>query len=88
MINDDLKTILKEMRTYNVRADQYQGDFIIPGWADRIERALIIELPTRKTVCASGYGNGYLVDSVAGEALDYDEVIEVLTAAGVTVKSD
>lgn len=43
----------------------------------------VVELPTRKAVYASGYGDGYLVDSVTGEALDYDEVIEALNKAGV-----
>lgn len=37
---DDLKTILKEMRAYNPKADEHGGKFIIPGWADRIEKAL------------------------------------------------
>lgn len=60
------------------------------GWKGSRDK-FAIQLPTRKTVYASGYGNGYLVDCFPGEdgeALDYDEVIEVLTAAGITVKSD
>lgn len=43
----------------------------------------VVELPMRQAVCASGYGNGYLVDSAAGDALVYDEVIEALNKAGV-----
>lgn len=36
----DLKTILNEMRTYNPMADEHGGKHIIPGWAERIERAV------------------------------------------------
>lgn len=76
----DLKTILKEMRTYDVRADKYQGDFIIPGWADRIEKALTIQLPEVFEIEMGAYGTAKVVT--------VPELIEVLTAAGITVKSD
>lgn len=35
----DLKTILKEMREYNPKADEFGGKHIIPGWAERVEVA-------------------------------------------------
>lgn len=87
-MNDNLKTILKEMRTYKPKADEHEGKFIIPGWADRIERALNIELPERLSPEGYHIDEAYLVPDPEGDYLDRDEVIEVLTAAGVTVKSD
>lgn len=48
--------------------------------------AIEIELPRRKIACASGYGEGYLVDSLMGDALDYDETVEAIRAAGFKVK--
>lgn len=35
-----LEHILEEMRQYNPKADEYGGKHIIPGWAERIERAI------------------------------------------------
>ncbi|MCY1150480.1 hypothetical protein ACOY7W_20905 [Enterobacter asburiae] len=48
--------------------------------------AIEIELPRRKMACASGYGDGYLVDSLMGDALEYDETVEAIRAAGIKVK--
>ncbi|MBL7390666.1 hypothetical protein KX927_03015 [Escherichia coli] len=48
--------------------------------------AIEIELPRRKAAYASGYGDGYLVDSLMGDALDYDETVEAIRAAGIKVK--
>lgn len=59
------------MQTYNIREDKYHSDFIIPGWADRLERSLTIELPEHCAV------NG------KQKLLDRDEVIEALNKAGV-----
>lgn len=39
-VPDAIKQILSELRTYNPKADEYGGKHIIPGWADRIEKAL------------------------------------------------
>jgi hypothetical protein len=36
----ELQQVLLELRTYNPKADEYGGKYIIPGWADRIEKAL------------------------------------------------
>jgi hypothetical protein len=88
MINDNLKTILNEMRTYNPKADDHGGKFIIPGWADRIEKALTIQLPERLSPEGYHIDEAYLVPDPEGDYLDRDEVIEVLTAAGLTVKSE
>lgn len=48
--------------------------------------AIEIELPRRKATYASGYGDGYLVDSLMGDALEYDETVEAIRAAGIKVK--
>lgn len=80
MINDNLKTILNEMQTYNPNADEYEGKFIIPGWTDRIERALTIELPEVFEIEMGAYSTVKVVS--------VPELLEVLTAAGLTVKSE
>lgn len=85
---DELETILKEMRAYNPKADEHEGKFIIPGWADRIEKALIIQLPERLSPEGYHIDEAYLVPDPEGDYLDRDKVIESLTAAGLTVKSD
>lgn len=87
-MKDDLKTILKEMRLYNPKADMYCGQFIIPGWADRIEKALTIELPKAISIEGGAYCTAHAHRDKNGEYLYRDEVIEVLNTAGVTVKSD
>ena len=45
-----------------------------------------IWLPRRKAAYASGYGDGYLVDSLMGDALEYDETVDAIRAAGIKVK--
>ena len=47
--------------------------------------AIEIEL-NRKAVYASGYGDGYMVDSREGDALEYDETVESIESAGLKVK--
>lgn len=39
----ELQQVLLELRTYNPKADEHGGKHIIPGWADRIEKALGIK---------------------------------------------
>ena len=39
----ELQQVLLELRTYNPKADEYGGKHIMPGWADRIEKALGIK---------------------------------------------
>lgn len=80
---DDLKCILNEMRSYNPKADEYGGKFIIPGWADRIEKALIIELPERLSPEGYHIDEAYLVPDPDGDYLDRDKMIDVLNKAGV-----
>lgn len=48
--------------------------------------AIEIELPRRKAAYASGYGDGYLVDSLMGDALEYEETVDAIRAAGIKVK--
>ncbi|MHA0866163.1 hypothetical protein ACR9HT_17865 [Enterobacter wuhouensis] len=59
------------------------------GWvaAWSASRAAVeIELPRRKAAYASGYGDGYLVDSLMGDALEYEETVDAIRAAGIKVK--
>ena len=59
------------------------------GWSEAWQEsreAIEIDLPRRKAAYASGYGDGYLVDSLMGDALDYDETVEAIRAAGIKVK--
>ena len=55
------------------------------GWqASRDEE---IELPQRQEPTSSGhYGEGYLVASSAGSALDYEDTVDAIRAAGFKVK--
>lgn len=46
----DLNNILNEMRTYNPKADEHGGKYIIPGWADRIDKALSNQEPVGEVV--------------------------------------
>ena len=48
-----------------------------------------VKLPQRQEPTSSGhYGEGYLVPSNAGSALDYEETVEAIRAAGITVKGE
>lgn len=48
-----------------------------------------IVLPQRQEPTSSGhYGEGYLVPSDTGSALEYEDTVEALTAAGITVKGE
>ncbi|AYY00655.1 ead/Ea22-like family protein [Klebsiella aerogenes] len=47
-------------------------------------RTVTVKLPQRQEPTSSGhYGDGYLVPSNAGSALNYEDTIEALTAAGI-----
>lgn len=48
--------------------------------------AIELDLPPRKSAYASGYGDGYLVEHQDGEAIDYEDTVEILRAAGLRVK--
>lgn len=47
-----------------------------------------VRLPQRKAACASGYGEGYLVDSDGGDCFDRDDVIEALCEQGFKVEGE
>ena len=48
-----------------------------------------VKLPQRQEPTSSGhYGEGYLVPSNAGSALDYEETVEAIRAAGISVKGE
>ncbi len=57
-------------------------------WWQASRESIVLELPQRQALCASGYGDGYFVPSNSGEGLEYDEVVEALRSAGLTVKGD
>lgn len=50
--------------------------------------SLVVELPERQAIYASGYGDGYMVPSSSGEALEYDETIEAIRAIGIRIKGE
>ncbi|WP_097495884.1 hypothetical protein [Escherichia coli] len=48
-----------------------------------------VVLPQRQEPTSSGhYGEGYLVPSDTGSALDYEETVEAIRAAGISVKGE
>lgn len=58
-----LENILEEMRQYNPKADEYGGKHIIPGWAERIERAIKdikVESESRRQFILNGVEFGYI----------------------------
>ncbi|EOU2324592.1 hypothetical protein ACNTRZ_004575 [Yersinia enterocolitica] len=50
--------------------------------------SIVVKLPQRQSLCASGYGDGYFVSSISGEGLEYDEVVEALRTAGIRIKGE
>lgn len=51
--------------------------------------AIVVELPQRQEPTSSGhYGEGYLVTNTSGTALDYEDTVDAIRAAGITVKGD
>ena len=71
----------------NIYGD-YDDPQVIPYWeAWQASRAAVeLDLPPRKSAYASGYGDGYLVEHQDGEAIDYEDTVEILRAAGLRVK--
>ena len=48
---------------------------------------VIVKLPSRQEPTSSGhYGEGYLVPSSTGRALDYEDTVDALRAAGIEVE--
>ncbi|MCU6669945.1 hypothetical protein M8013_14455 [Enterobacteriaceae bacterium H4N4] len=48
-----------------------------------------VTLPQRQEPTSSGhYGEGYLVPSNAGSALDYEDTVEALAEAGISIKGE
>lgn len=50
--------------------------------------SIVVELPQRQSLCASGYGDGYFVPSDYGEGLEYDETVEALRSIGLSIKGE
>lgn len=58
-------------------------------WAwQKSQESLVVELPERQAIYASGYGDGYMVPSPSGEALEYDETVEAIRAIGIRIKGE
>lgn len=58
-------------------------------WGYRASRVnLVVDLPQRQSLCASGYGDGYFVPSDAGEGLEYDETVDALRSIGLAIKGE
>ncbi len=57
------------------------------AWRDSRE-SIVVELPQRQSLCASGYGDGYFVPSDAGEGLGYDETVDALRSIGLSIKGE
>lgn len=75
-----------------IRWDEFQS---ITGALEAAESRIAeleareIVLPQRQEPTSSGhYGEGYLVPSNAGSALDYEDTVEAIRAAGITVKGE
>lgn len=49
---------------------------------------IVVDLPQRQSLCASGYGDGYFVPSDYGEGLEYDETVESLRSIGLSIKGE
>lgn len=65
------------------------GDTYILWQAWQASRAsIVVDLPQRQSICASGYGDGYFVPSDAGEGLEYDETVEALRSIGLSIKGE
>jgi len=50
--------------------------------------SIVVELPQRQSLCASGYGDGYFVPSDYGDGLEYDETVESLRSIGLSIKGE
>lgn len=50
--------------------------------------SLVVALPERQAIYASSYGDGYMVPSPSGEALEYDEAVEAIRAIGIRIKGE
>lgn len=56
-------------------------------WAwQKSQESLVVELPKRQAIY--GYGDGYMVPSPSGEALEYDETVEAIRAIGIRIKGE
>ncbi|ALX94858.1 hypothetical protein AV650_15440 [Serratia fonticola] len=57
-------------------------------WWKVSRESLVVDLPQRQSLCASGYGDGYFVPNDFGEGLEYDEMVESLRAIGIRIKGE
>lgn len=73
---------------YYIVGDQYDclyWSYI--GWKASRE-SIVVELPQRQSLCASGYGDGYFVPSDYGDGLEYDETVESIRSIGLSIKGE
>lgn len=57
-------------------------------WWQASRASIVVELPQRQSLCASGYGDGYFVPSDYGDGLEYDETVEALRSIGLSIKGE
>jgi hypothetical protein len=59
------------------------------AWWKNSRASIVVELPQRQEPTSSGhYGEGYLVPNTSGTALDYDDTVDAIRSAGITVKGE
>lgn len=68
----------------------YFDSFVMWAWKwwQASRASIVVELPQRQSLCASGYGDGYFVPSDYGDGLEYDETVEALRSIGLSIKGD
>jgi len=57
------------------------------AWRDS-RASIVVELPQRQALYASGYGDGYFVPSDTGEGLEYEETVEAIRSIGLSIKGE
>jgi hypothetical protein len=50
--------------------------------------SIVVEIPQRQSLYASGYGDGYFVPSDAGDGLEYEETVDALRSIGLSIKGE
>lgn len=50
--------------------------------------SIVVELPQRQSLYASGYGDGYFVPSDTGEGLEYEETVDSIRSIGLSIKGE
>lgn len=81
----ELRAYTTELDALKSRADH--GGRIVALFA--APTPVTVKLRRKEPTSSGHYGEGYLVDApIGGSALDYDETVEVLTAAGIKIAED